>query len=115
MDEKAIQRAATVTLRRAICAIPPGAGAQAVAATGRSKPRRLPASPRFAIARDEDYLLTLTDCDATACQRPSRINQTSVQTYLPLLSLPLYVLFSVSLPVTTAVLPNTLTFMGPNS
>jgi len=62
----------------------------------------------------KDYFPTFTDCDATACQWPSRITQTSVQTYLPLLSLPLYVLFSVSLPVTTAVLPNTLTFREPN-
>lgn len=80
-----------------------------------ARSRATPPSPCFAPASDEGYLPTLTFCDATACHRPSRITQTSVQTYLPLLSLPLYVLFSVSLPVTTAVFPNTLTFMGPIS
>ena len=80
-----------------------------------ARSRATPPSPWFARASDADYLPTLTDCDATACHRPSRITQTSVQTYLPLLSLPLYVLFSVSLPVATAVLPKTLTLMAPIS
>src|SRR5580704_2119206 len=34
------------------------------------------------------HFSTLVDCEATACQRPSRLMKTSIQANLPLLSLP---------------------------
>src|SRR5713101_5630144 len=53
-------------------------------------------------------------CEAAACQRPWRFTNTSVQIQCPLVSLPLYELFSSSLPVTIAVSPKTRTFMSPS-
>src|SRR5664280_1974197 len=53
-------------------------------------------------------------CDATTFQRPWRLTKTSVQIQCPLMSLPLYELFSSSLQVTTAVSPKTRTFMSPS-
>ena len=61
------------------------------------------------------FYWTFVDCDATHCHFPLRFAYMSVQTYFPLLSFPLYVLFSVSLTVTTAVSPKTLTLIGPSS
>src|ERR1700688_3371817 len=57
----------------------------------------------------------MADWDRTANHFPSRFTNTSIQTYLPLLSLPLAMLFSVSLPWTTATLPSTFTSIGPFS
>src|ERR1700676_4766164 len=58
---------------------------------------------------------TMADWDRTANHFPSRFTNTSIQTNLPLLSLPLVILFSVSLPWTTATLPSTFTSIGPFS
>ena len=58
---------------------------------------------------------TLASWERIATHLPSRFTKTSIHTYLPLESCPLDMLFSVSLPWTTATLPNTFTFMGPNS
>jgi hypothetical protein len=57
----------------------------------------------------------LASWERTATHLPSRFTKTSIHTYLPLESFPPEVLFSVSLPWTTATLPNTFTFMGPKS
>src|SRR5208282_790485 len=56
---------------------------------------------------------SLVDCEETACQRPLRRTNTSVQIYFPLLSLPLYSLFSISVPLTSAVLPKIRIFISP--
>src|ERR1700686_5413698 len=51
------------------------------------------------------YCCSLVDCDATACHLPFRLTHTSVKRYMPLISCPLYVPFTVLVPAATAVSP----------
>src|SRR6476659_9156004 len=71
--------------------------------------------PGRSVLPEPIYLGAFVDCEATAFHLPPCFTKTSVQMYVPLVSLPSAVLVSVSLPVTTAVSPKRRTSIGPIS